>query len=335
MQDEQREQQSPFDKHIDAAIEAQDGKTSETPATETPSGEQKPSEEQPQQQPQDRTSGTGDGTAQPKPAKKEEEAQQPAHAPKDLKLGDGTVIKAGSERRFYEGRELARAQLQQERQTHNATKQQLERLQTELETTRTSVQQVHGVSPQQLALGVRIVQDLQRDPQGTLRKLLEEAGAQGYSLEGIGSGVDMAAIRRMIDERIPQPGDNLQSDQDILAEANSEADAFFGRHPDARPHDQLLASVLRDHPDLDLEDAYFQVKNAFIEKGFDWNLPLEENLKRVDPANANGSGNRAPLPGGGNSPHEIRAADLTPEGTDDMDTGDIVKAAMREAGMKI
>jgi len=324
-----------IERNIDIAIEAQDGKAETTPT------ENKEGEDGTQQQPQDRPSGDGDSGTQPKPKQEGAPPAPSAPHPKDLKLQDGTVVKGGPERRFYEQREVARAQLHTKEQELNNTRNQLAQVQNELAAVQQSVQSLHGIAPDQLALGARIIVDLQRDPQGTLKKLLAEAAAQGYSIDDIGSGVDMAAIQRMIDERLPQQDNNeYQSDEEILDEAANEANAFFGRHPDARPHDKLLATVLRDHPGLDLEDAYYQVRDAFIEKGYDWSLTLEQNVGVVgaDPANAGGQQqqNRAPLPAGNNAANApINSAEVTTLASDDMDTGDIVRQAMRESGLNI
>ena len=321
-----------IERNIDIAIEAQDGK----PEATTPSGEPEAGTSSEQQ---DRPSGDSNGAAQPKPAQESKEAKPAAPHPKDLALGDGTIVKGGAERRFYEQREIARQQLQTRERELTNTRNELAQTQQALASMQQSVQSLHGIEPQQLALGARIIQDLQRDPQGTLKKLLAEAAAQGYSIDEIGNGVDMAAIQRMIDERLPQQ-DNTEyrSEEELLDEATREANAFFGAHPDARPHDKLFASVLRDHPDLSLEDAYYQVRDAFIEKGYDWNLSLEQNLglgaatQQPTPQ----PGNRAPLPPGNNAANsEIKAADVASLATEDMDTGDIVRQAMRESGLNI
>lgn len=325
-----------IEKNIDIAIEAQDG-APETPTPPT-EGEQAGTE----QQPKDSTSSEGDGDTQQKPKQEGEKTPQPPHGPKDLKLQDGTVIKGGAERRFYEQREIARQQLAARDKDLQTVRGELEQTRQQLASVTQSVEALHGVAPTQIALGVRIVSDMQKDPVGTLKKLLAEAASQGYSIDEIGSGVDMAAVTRLIDERLPQQDNNNQpSEQELLEEATTEANAFFGRHPDARPHDKLLANVLRDHPGLDLEDAYYQVKDAFLERGYDWSLTLEQNVGVVsaDPANAGGQQqpqNRAPLPPGNNAANApINAADVSALASEDMDTGDIVRQAMRESGLNI
>lgn len=328
------EVQDNIEKNIDIAIEAQDG-PSETPTTP----EEGDKETGKEQQPQDRPSGDSNVAAQPKPPKEGEKEPKPAHGPKDLKLQDGTVIKGGPERRFYEQREIARQQLSTRERELNELRGQYNALYQEYQSVQNNVQTLHGIAPDQLALGARIVQDLQRDPQGTLKKLLAEAAAQGYSVDEIGSGVDMAAIQRLIDERLPLQ-DNVpqQSEQELIDEASNEANLFFGRHPDARPHDKLLASVLRDYPDLSLEDAYFQVRDAFLDKGYDWSLSLEQNVGLGAPSASGGEQQQQqmPLPQGNNAANApINAAEVNALASDDMDTGDIVRQAMRESGLNI
>ena len=274
---DEKEQVDNIEKNIDLAIEAQDGKTQDTGSEAPKEGAEETPKEQ---QPADSTGGTGDRAAQPKPPAKGEEQPKPPAGAKDLRLQDGTVVKSGPERRFYEQREIARAQLATRTQELEAVRGELQRAQEALNSMQQTVQSIHGIPPQNVALGARIVQDLQRDPVGTLKKLLAEAGAQGYSIDEIGSGVDMATITRMIEERLPQQDEfEYPSEQELLEDATQEANAFFGRHPDARPHDKLLANVLRDYPDLTLEDAYYQVRDAFVEKGFDWSLSLEQNVR--------------------------------------------------------
>jgi hypothetical protein len=109
--------------------------------------------------------------------------------------------------------------------------------------------------------------DLQRDPSGTLKKLLAEAVALGHTVEGIGQGVDVAAITAAIRNPnllLKKPQRNQQNKKLLCLKRSNN---FYSRFPDARPHDALLVLSLRDHPDLSLEAAYFQLKDAFAEKG--------------------------------------------------------------------
>lgn len=337
--------QDVIDKHLDIAIEAQDGPQDTTnTASSTESNETQNTETGKQQQPENREGSTSNDKPQPQSG---QEGQRPSHhGSRDLTLKDGTVVRGGAERRFYEQREAARQQLGVVEQRFSSLQRDHDELQRRYEAMEASVKALHGMDPQNVQVGATIVTDLQRDPVGTVNKLLAEIKAKGYNVEGIGAGVDMAAIQRMIDERLPKQNTETNDPNKIAADAQAEAATFFQQFPDAQPHDRLIAAVLRDHPNLSLQDAYFQLKNAFIEKGYDWGLTLEANLQANGQSsteqngtggNLNSNGNRAPLPNGGGNANA--GDDLVPTRTtlahESEDTADIVRAAMRESGLNI
>lgn len=328
-----------FAKHLDIAIEAQDGpaKVETTPTKEGESDQSK--------QPVDKSGGDGDGAAQPDNKGKEPSVTEAARTlarAKDLKLQDGTVVKGGAERRFYEQREAARQQLSTEQREHQITKQRLDDVTRERDTIKQAAEALHGMDPKTVRLGATIVADLQRDPVGTMQKLLAETIAQGYTIEQIGANVDMAAITRLIDERLPKQNTETRlTDEQITSQAREEVVTFYGEFPDAQPHDALIARVLQDHPQMSLKDVYFQLKNSFAEHGFDWSRSLEENLREVSNTDNAGQSQtdptktqQQPLPNGRGGDEEFR---LNRSGNADVDqdTGDIVKEAMREAGLNI
>lgn len=333
-----------FDKHLDIAIEAQDGpKTKakeETSATE--SGTEGKSA--------DSTSGTGDSSKEQQSAPKDaSEAGRILARAKDIKVTEGgqeIVVKGGPERRFYEQREVARQERDAARRELEELRSHASAIEKQHKELKETVQSLHGADPNAVRIGVRMVSDLQRDPVGTMKKLLAEVTAQGYKIEEIGAGVDTAAIQRMIDERLPANTQTTeQTDEEILAEATAEANAFFGQYPDARVHDELIAQVMRDHPGTDLRAAYFNLKSAFIDKGFDWSRTLQDNLKEAsghsntDNTQTNNEQNQQqqkPLPNG-RAPDagEFKLDNGNGVVHEDTDTSEIVKQAMREAGMNI
>jgi hypothetical protein len=330
-----------FAKHLDIAIEAQDGKKEPAPNTAPEGGEPKSKEgdQQATGDAKDSKSGDGNRPAQQQPEQKGKKEEGQAPGPKDLKLPDGTVIKGGSERRFYEQRELARQQLQARTNELDQVRGEVTRLNSELDAMRQAVQSVNGLPPQEVALGVRILSDLKRDPVGALKKLLAEAVSQGHTIEGIGSGVDQLALQRMLDERLGSQQQPQQiSEQEAIAEAQREATAFFTAHPDARTHEPLLARVLNDHPHLSLEDAYYQSKNWFIENGYDWSQPLQAQQAASNNNTQQQPQNKAPLPNGGNVASNnapvVKASEV-PVAHEDTSMDEIIKAAMRENGLNV
>lgn len=329
-------------KHLDIAIEAQDGKpeaktdakVEDDKTAETKEGEAK--------QPTDSQGATGDATVKPDPAKEASEAGRTLARAKDLTLKDGTVVRGGAERRFYEQRETARQEAAHLRQQLDNAQRELKNISTERDTIKQSVENLRGVDPKSLEIGARIVTDLQRDPVGTLKKLLAETVAQGYSIDDIGAGVDAAALRRMIDERLPAQTATGPTEEELQREALAEAEQFFSRYPDARPHDALIAQVMRDHPGVDTHTAYFQLKSAFAEKGFDWSLSLEDNLKAASgpitdntKAQDDKKKDLAMPQSRGGADEDFKLTNGSGVVHEDTDTADIVKAAMRESGINI
>jgi hypothetical protein len=339
--------EDPFEKHINIAIEAQDGKpdesTTQTPNAETPSGTEagKTGEPAKSGDKKDSTSGGGDRTAQQQPDKKGQEEKKPTAGAKDLTLADGTVVRGGPERRFYEQREVARQEANHWKTQATTLQRERDEAIRERDTIRQSVESVQGVPPDHVRIGVNIVRDLQSDPVGTMKKLLAEVLAQGHSVESIGAGVDQLARQRVIDAYLAQnPQQQQTSEADIAREAQETATRFYTNHPDARPHDALLARMMGDHPELELESAYFQLKNEFIARGYDWSLSLEENLKQSASPESNSTQQqpapKAPLPNGRNiDTTTTHSADEVRIAHEDSDMGDIVKQAMREAGMNV
>lgn len=333
----------PIERNITLALEAQDGTTTTTDApteTGTPT-EVKPAESAAPANNKDSNSTGSDATAQQQPPKDGAQAQQPSHGAKDLVDKDGKVIaKGGAERRFYEQRETARQQAQHWQQQYQGMQQQLQSVQQELNSLKQTSQQIAGADPNDVRIGAQIVSDLKRDPVGTMKKLLAEVVAQGHNIDAIGTGVDTLAIQRMIDERLPRTDTTAApTDEQLLAEAQTEVNNFYNAHPDARPHDALLGRMLRDHPTLDLQSAYFQLKYAFAEKGYDWSLTLEDNLQA---AGASPTPTPTPTPtstpgvnGSGKTPANAAPIEEVKVAHEDTDMGDIVRSAMRDSGMNV
>lgn len=325
----------PFEKHINIALEAQDGKADPSADTSTEGAKEGADKGKTPASTdnKDSNSGGGDKTAQQQPVKEGTE-KKGAHSAKDLTLPDGTVVPGGPARRFYEQREAARQQGEHFRTQLEQTTARADKAERELEAMRSTVQSIQGMEPQQVAIGAKIVQDLQRDPVGTMKKLLAEVVAQGHTIEGIGSGVDQLAVQRMIDARMGTQQSNEPSEQEIVASAQEEANNFFRQYPDAQPHDALLARMLRDNPGVDLPSAYFQLKNAFIEKDFDWSLSLEDNLKaQSSQQQQSETPPKQPMPNGRPQTPNAQPATEVKIAHEDTDMGDIVRDAMREAGL--
>ena len=299
-------------------------------------GEQNKTTEGGDKQAADRSDSNGDGKnnqQQQKADDKGKENKEQPLAAGDLKLQDGTIVKAGAERRYYEQYNIER---QRSADLNNQLKQMTgsrDRFRDEVNTLRSTAQSLQGAEPEVTALGIKIVGDLQRDPLGTVRKLVAECVAAGHTIEGIQAGLS-AEVMAMIQQRVTPTQQQGPTEEEINNAALAEVNEFYGSFPDARVHDALLARVLADHPTLDMRTAYFELKKSFAEKGFDWSKPLEVNLQSQQRQQPNPQQQQKPMPNG-RAPVEMNLADKTVVAQANADTSDIIKEAMREAGLNI
>lgn len=337
-----------FEKHINIAIEAQDGKA------ETPSGEAE-GKESSAAGATGAAGGTGSGTDSTTQQSANKEGKKEGDGspvrPRDLTLPDGTVVKGGAERRFYEQLQTSRARVQEMERTNQNLQQQLNQARQQVAQTEQSVQAVNGLQPQELAIAARMFRDIQSNPVGAVQKLLAELTAKGYKIDGIATGVDAAAIERIIDQRL---GASLQTrqgptDAEIEAEAHAEANQFFAKYPDARQHEHLIAKVMHDNPSVDLNTAYFSLRDSFAERGFDWSQPLEPQLQARASEQQNNqqqnngtqqsvqqNGTQQPgLPSSRPAtPASTTSANQTTVAHESTSMDDIIRESMREAGLK-
>lgn len=291
----------------------------------------------------DRSGGDKNDNKQQAPdgkGKKDEKQASPANG--DLTLPDGSVVKAGAERRHYEGRRLAEQQLSMRTNELKQANDSKQRVVDELNTLKSSVQSLHGAEPAQIATGLKIVRDLTRDPVGTLKSLLTEAVAAGYTIEGIAQGIDVNSIRQSFEAKLqPLLEQNQQQEQQqkITQDIEAEVTQFFGTHPDAVIHDALIAQVMQKNPSLDIRDAYYQLKMAANDRGLDWTQPLVPQMQASEQQQQNNQQQQQqkPMPNGRTPANAAQAepADKIAVAHESTDMGSIVKQAMRESGLSI
>jgi hypothetical protein len=79
-----------------------------------------------------------------------------------------------------------------------------------------------------MATAARLFTDLQRDPSGTLKKLLAEAVALGHTVEGIGQGVDVAAITAAVKSELGAKETATEpTEAEVLADVTKQVDNFY------------------------------------------------------------------------------------------------------------
>lgn len=259
--------------------------------------------------------------------------------PGDLKLQDGTVVKAGNERRHYEAGQIARHRLTLAQNELNTTKQRFDTLTTQHNTLKETVKAIGLESPEEVSGAVKLYKDLNRDPVGTVQKLLAEVKALGHNIDGIGSGVDTAAIHQILDQRLGKSSEEPKglTQEQINQQAAEEVTTFLNTFPDAVTHEQHIAALMdraaATGKQLSLQDAYFMFKERVVNDGYDWTKPLGPQIEaRKTPAPA------TPKPRvNGRVNAEADKIDpskvVNPER--ELDSDSIVMAAMKEAGYNL
>lgn len=311
-----------------ANAEAQTGdKASTDQGGKEPTADKKPS-----------TGDNKDDAGKPASDKKGEEDKSKGGATGDITV-DGVVIKAGAERRFYEKARLAESHLSMKQNELNQANQARDRLQQELTQLKTTVSSLNGADPAIVSTGLKLVKDLQRDPTGTLKALLTEALAAGYTIEGIGAGIDAQSIRGEVLKQfapLQEQQQRLQQEQQTNQAIEQEVTNFYSSFPDARIHDDIIAQVIAKNPQLSLSEAYYQLKSAAIDRNLDWSKPLapqiageqqQQQPQQQQKPMTNGRGPQGDV--------KVATADKTVVAHESTDMGSIIKAAMRDNGMNI
>ncbi len=332
----------PIGRYLDSVVGAEDGEDSANlEATEGNKDASDKSSAEPTVVAKPSTSDNKDSAGKQgtdKKGAKDESKASPAAG--DLTLQDGTVVKAGVERRLYdkyqEKAKLAESQLSMKTNELNQANASRQRVEQELAQLKTTVSSLNGADPQVVSTGLKLVKDLQRDPTGTLKALLTEALAAGYTIEGIGAGVDAQSIRAEVlkqFEPLQQQLSVQQQEQQTNQAIEQEVTTFYTQFPDARVHDDVIAAVIQKNPQLSLSEAYYQLRSATIDRGLDWSQPLAPQLAGEQQQQQT---QQKPMVNGRTVVEgQLADADKTAVAHESTDMGSIIKSAMRDNGMKI
>lgn len=289
----------------------------------------------------DRISGKADSGTQQRPQEKGQGADpaKPELKAGDLQLRDGTVVKGGAERRWFDQMNVARQELSVTKQQLNTINQKLQSAETRLQAVSEATQAIGMEDPQQVNRAIRLYKDLQANPQAVVTKLLAELKQAGHNVEGIGSAVDNSVLQQL-NQRIEQLSEKPQQfDQEQFEnEITQEVTQFLGKFPDAVTHEAMIASLMnesaaRGQP-LSMEQAYFQLKNAAAHHGLDWSQPL---LPQVEAKRSQQTQQRAPITNGRPAAAVQPTQEINPVNTPNAseDKDDIIRQAMRDAGYNV
>ncbi len=247
--------------------------------------------------------------------------------------GQGNVIaKAGKERRLWERvQRFEHFEVPEMRRQVETLTQQV----TQAEVLNNVPRQL-GLNDEETLQGMRLIASYKKDPVATINYILTEARAAGHNVQGVGQGqVDLAAINRLLDQRLSpllEDRETQQRQTQADTEAKRQYDDFTTRFPDAVVHEDTIARLLARDPTMSPDAAYYQLRLFARENNLNWNQPLQAQIEALQqsgtqpviPPMASGRGGNAPV---------IDTRQAAAVANADADTGDIVKEAMREAGM--
>lgn len=189
------------------------------------------------------------------------------------------VAKAGAERKYYE---LAR----QHAGNAQFLKSHVENIQREFSKTKTELDAFReaatlprelNLAPQEVTTAMQFMAHFKQNPLEAAKKMLTEVAAMGYNIEGLGGAVDMAAVARMMDERLaPFKQDRSAQEADATARANADAqlNALYAQHPWAQQQDAELMQLMEADTTLSLREAALTLQSWALQRGYDLNKPL-------------------------------------------------------------
>jgi hypothetical protein len=260
------------------------------------------------------------------------EQQQQVKAPIPLRDKDGNVVaQGGAERRLFNNyRRIAEKE-------YPALKSQYEALERAA-----SGYKEYNLKPDEAVASYKLMAAWKADPAKVIQTLLTQARTAGINIEGLGNGVDIAAIKSMISDAtkpLREAKETEERAEQAERAAVEEYENFITEFPDATTHEEEIGALLQHNAKLSPREAYLLTRNYYYQQGLDWSLPLAK-------ANAAKAGNKQqqssqqqqkPLPnsrgaaaenaGGNQNSQEV--TQMAPDASWD----DIIRTSMKDQGM--
>jgi hypothetical protein len=245
---------------------------------------------------------SGDGKDPADKSGKEKEQPKPNRSEAELDAEgaqmaqEGETVRSGIALRWMHQRNTARQERDVVNQKYQEAERRAKELETQVETFKQATQAFGQLPPAEASHAVRLYTTLKQNPVATLKQLLVEAKANGHNIDGIGSGVDTAAIQNMLDQRLRQMqpteqnrGSQHQQQGSEPKTVDNDDDLFLAAYPDAANHVDILVDMLnkniadykagRATKVLGNTELYFTLKNAAEAQGFDFSKPLAPQIE--------------------------------------------------------
>jgi len=266
----------------DKATETANEANLESSGIEEPKQEEPKAVEQSITPPTDSTSSGTDGKPEPKPEEKapitnrsEAELDQEQYS----ELVNGKPVRPEVAGRWMHQRNTARQERDAVNGKYTEALNKATQLEGQVEAYKTAATAMQSLAPADIPKAVKVYTQLLQNPVGTLKQMLVEAKALGHNIEGIGEGVDTAAIQKMLDQRlagIEKPKEQSQVQQ--VPTVDNDDDLFVQAYPDAAQHMDVYLDMLKKNPKLSNTELYFTVKNWADSNGYDYSKPLKPQI---------------------------------------------------------
>lgn len=202
-----------------------------------------------------------------------------------------------------------------------------------------------GLTPDQVSIGAKLVKAYNENPQATIQYLLTDAKARGINVDIGAPGVDAAAIQRMVQQAVSpllQDRERIEAERKAREEADKEYTSFVDEFPDALLHEDVLAAMVKQSPNSPIRELYYRLKAEVLQQGFNWNQNLRQQWEARRAQGTNTMQQQpqsvpqrsAPLPNG-RPAGGVRQMGNTPIAPASTTSRDIVREAMREAGINV
>jgi hypothetical protein len=297
------------------------------------SGQQQPGAQQPNAQ---------QGRQPPQPPR----GRYPADEAGNLIDANGNIVaRAGRERQLFEVARNVGTQLERAQRAVQQYEGELVQLRSQVDAYRESNALMNELrlTPADATNAFRFIAHYRQDPVAAIKNLLTEAQAAGYTIDGIGSGTDVAAIQRMINGAVAPLVQDRQAAQSLTA-AQQQADAEISEvaesHPWIEHQTPTLMRILDAAPQMTLAEAALRLENYALRNGLDLYSPLDEQTRQQHaPVQNAPTQQQAPNPARQPGPNASDARGVVPRQNVAVSgvrsTRDIAREAFREAGINV
>jgi len=240
----------------------------------------------------------------------------------------------GAARRFYGNWQRAQRELER-------TTRELETVRAELEGLRTAAQLPTqlGLTPNEAIMGMQMIAHFKRDPVGAAKEVLAQVLAAGINIEELTGSINAQAIRAMLDQTIRPLTEEQQRKKEeeefnraVYEQVQREREEVLARFPWAAVQDEEVADIMEAYQEagheISYREAVLELQAYALQNNLDLSKPLRPQvLARLNQQRRSNA--RGPVRTNAPTTMEPRRSALPA----DASTRDIVREAMREAGL--